>query len=88
MRGNIYNIYVPLLLLQMLCISSTKIMTGNKQARQFVDVLCLRLTNKHFNDSFSSVNNVDLFHSMLADCCMLKSQEWGPMVAVGKQQLP
>jgi hypothetical protein len=32
---------------------------------------------------FSSFNNVDLFHSMFADCCMLKSQEWGPMVAIG-----
>jgi hypothetical protein len=37
------------------------------------------------NDSFSSFNNVDLFHIMLADCCMLKSREWGPMVAVGQR---
>ncbi len=37
---------------------------------------------------FSSFNNVELFHSMLADCCMPKSREWGPMVAVGQWQLP
>ncbi len=45
MRGNIYNIYVPLLLPLMLCISGTTIKTGNKQARQFVNVSCLRQTN-------------------------------------------
>jgi hypothetical protein len=27
----------------MLCISGTTIMTGNEQAQQFVDVLCLRV---------------------------------------------
>ncbi len=32
------------------------------------------------HDSFSSFNNIDLFHSILADCCMLKSREWGPIV--------
>ena len=32
---------------------------------------------------FSSFNDVDLFHSMFADCCMLKSREWGPMAAIG-----
>jgi hypothetical protein len=33
---------------------------------------------------FSSFNGVELFHSMFADCCMLKSQEWGPMAAIGR----
>jgi hypothetical protein len=37
---------------------------------------------------FSSFNNVVLSHSMFADCRMLKSREWGPMVAVGQWQLP
>ncbi len=37
---------------------------------------------------FSSFRNVVLSHSMFADCCMLKSWEWGPMVAVGQQQPP
>jgi hypothetical protein len=32
---------------------------------------------------FSSFNDVDLLHSMLADCCMPRRQEWGTMVAVG-----
>ena len=47
-RGNIYNVYVPLLLLPMLCIGSTTITTGNKHAQQFVNVSCLRLTNKYW----------------------------------------
>jgi hypothetical protein len=37
---------------------------------------------------FSSFNNVELFHGMFADCCMLKSQEWGPMAAIGRQRPP
>jgi hypothetical protein len=34
---------------------------------------------------FSSFNNVDLLHSMSADCCMPRCQEWGAMAAVGGQ---
>jgi hypothetical protein len=37
---------------------------------------------------FSSFNNVELFHSLFADCCRLKTQEWGPMVAIGQWRLP
>jgi hypothetical protein len=37
---------------------------------------------------FSSFNNVELFHSMLVDYCMLKSQEWGPMAAIGQRRPP
>ncbi len=37
---------------------------------------------------FSSFNNVELFHSMFADCCMLKSWKWGPMAAIGRQRSP
>jgi hypothetical protein len=37
---------------------------------------------------FSSFNNVVLSHSMFADCCMLKSREWGPIVAIGQRRLP
>jgi hypothetical protein len=35
------------------------------------------------NTFFSSFNDVDLLHSMLADCCMPRRQEWGTMAAVG-----
>ncbi len=37
---------------------------------------------------FSGFNDVELFHSMFVDCCMLKSREWGPMAAIGRRQLP
>jgi hypothetical protein len=37
---------------------------------------------------FSSFNDVELFHGMFVDCCMLKSREWGPMAAIGRQQPP
>jgi hypothetical protein len=37
---------------------------------------------------FSSINDVELFHSTFADCCMLKSQEWGPMAAIGRRRPP
>jgi hypothetical protein len=37
---------------------------------------------------FSSFNDVELFHSMFVDCCMLKSWEWGPMVAIGQRRPP
>jgi hypothetical protein len=37
---------------------------------------------------FFSFNNVELFHSMFADCCMLNSQDWGLMVAIGQWQTP
>jgi hypothetical protein len=37
---------------------------------------------------FSSFNDVELFHSMFVDCCMLKSREWGPMAAIGRWQPP
>ncbi len=37
---------------------------------------------------FSSFNDVELFHSMFADCCMLKSREWGPMAAKGRRRPP
>jgi hypothetical protein len=37
---------------------------------------------------FSSFKDVELIRSMFADCCMLKSQEWGPMAAIGRRQLP
>jgi hypothetical protein len=37
---------------------------------------------------FSSFNDVELFHSMFANCCMLKSQKWGPMAAIGQWQPP
>jgi hypothetical protein len=40
-------------------------------------------TNKYI---FSGFNNVDLLHSMSADCCMPWCQEWGTMVAVGGRQ--
>ena len=36
---------------------------------------------------FSRFNSVNLFHSMLADCCVSRSREWGQMAAVG-QRLP
>jgi hypothetical protein len=32
---------------------------------------------------FSSFNNVELFHSMFVESCMLKNREWGPMAAIG-----
>jgi hypothetical protein len=38
--------------------------------------------------AFSSFNNVELFHSMFADCCMLKSWEGGPMAAIGWRRPP
>ncbi len=37
---------------------------------------------------FSSFNDVELFHSMFADCCMLKSQEWGAMATIRQWQPP
>ena len=37
---------------------------------------------------FSSFNDTNLSHSMLADCCMLKSQEWGFMAVVGQCRPP
>ena len=37
---------------------------------------------------FSSFNNVDLFHSMPADCCMPRRWGWGTMTAVGRRRLP
>jgi hypothetical protein len=40
------------------------------------------------NIFLSSFNNVDLLHSMLADCCMPWRQEWGTMAAVGGRRLP
>jgi hypothetical protein len=72
----------------MLCIDSITIPTSNDQAQQFINVLCLRLTNNIINDFVSSFNNVVLLHSMFADCCMIYSWEWAPMVAIGQQQLP
>jgi hypothetical protein len=35
-------------------------------------------SNKYF---FSGFNDVDLLHSMSADCCMPRHQEWGTMAA-------
>jgi hypothetical protein len=40
------------------------------------------------NIYFSSFNNVDLLHSMLADCCMRWRQEWGTMAAMGGWRPP
>ncbi len=37
---------------------------------------------------FSSFNKVDLLRSMLADCCVPRSQEWDTMVAVGGWRPP
>jgi hypothetical protein len=37
---------------------------------------------------FSSFNDVDLFCSMLADCCMPRCRGWGTMVAVGQRRPP
>jgi hypothetical protein len=37
---------------------------------------------------FSSFNDVELFHIMFVDCCMLKSWEWGPMAAIGRRRPP
>ncbi len=37
---------------------------------------------------FSSFNDTNLLHSMLADCCMLKRREWGFMAAVGRRRPP
>jgi hypothetical protein len=37
---------------------------------------------------FSSFNDVERFNSMFVDCCMLKSQEWGPMAAIGRRGPP
>jgi hypothetical protein len=37
---------------------------------------------------FSRFNTVDLLHSMLADCCMLRCREWGPITAVGRRRPP
>jgi hypothetical protein len=45
--GTTYNVYVPSLFLQMLCMGGMTITTGKHQARQFVHASCLRLANKH-----------------------------------------
>ena len=37
---------------------------------------------------FSSFNNTNLLPSMVVDCCMLKSREWGFMAAVGRRRPP
>jgi hypothetical protein len=37
---------------------------------------------------FSSFNDVELFHSMFVDCCMLKSREWSPIAAIGRRRPP
>ncbi len=37
---------------------------------------------------FSSFKDVELFHCMFVDCCMLKSREWGPMAAIGRRRSP
>ena len=52
--------------------------------------LTQRAHNSHItrNNFFPGFNNVDLFCSMLADCCMPWCQEWGTMMAVGGRQLP
>jgi hypothetical protein len=71
------------LLPPMLCIGSTTITTGNEHARQFVNALCLSIRNKMI--VFSSLNDVELFHSMFVDCRMLKSREWGPMADDGNR---
>jgi hypothetical protein len=44
----IQHVNVLSLLPPMLCISGTTIKTGDKQARQFADALCLSITNKDY----------------------------------------
>ncbi len=45
-RGDIYDVYVPLLLPPMLCIGCKAIATGDHWARQFVDALWPKLLSK------------------------------------------
>jgi hypothetical protein len=40
-------VYVPSLLLLMLCINGTTIVIGKHRARRFAGASCLRLANKH-----------------------------------------
>jgi hypothetical protein len=50
-----------------------------------------RAHNSHINNNkyfFSSFNDVDLLHSMSADCCMPWRQEWGKMATVGRLRPP
>jgi hypothetical protein len=42
MKGDIYNVYVPSLLLLMLCIIGRAVASSNHRARLFFDALCPR----------------------------------------------
>ncbi len=50
-----------------------------------------RAHNSHITSNkifFSSFQDVDLLHSMLANCCTPRRQEWGTMAAVGGRWPP